>query len=69
MRNVKLTKTTPLVVKPAEAAELLAISPRKLWGLTASGALPHIRIGRCVRYAIDDLREMIDQMKKGGEGQ
>lgn len=67
MCNVTQTKATPLLLKPDEAAEVLAISPRKLWGLTASREIPHIRIGRCVRYAIDDLQRWINDQKKGGQ--
>ncbi len=59
--------TTALLLTPKQAAEALAISPRKLWGLTASGEIPHIRCGRCVRYPVDDLRRWIDNRKKGGE--
>jgi predicted DNA-binding transcriptional regulator AlpA len=44
----------------------LAISPRKLWGMTASGEIPHIRLGRCVRYPVNDLLRWIDYQKKGG---
>lgn len=45
-------KTVALLVAAKKAAEMLAVSPRKLWSLTASGDISHVRIGRCVRYAI-----------------
>ena len=54
-----------LLLTPNQAAEALAISPRKLWGMTASGEIPHVRLGRCVRYPVDDLRQWIDQQKAG----
>jgi len=54
-----------LLLTPREAAKALAISPRKLWAMTASGEIPHVRIGRCVRYPVDDLREWIDATKQG----
>lgn len=54
-----------LLLTPQQAAEALAISPRKLWGMTASGEIPHIRIGRSVRYPVDDLRRWIDAQTKG----
>jgi excisionase family DNA binding protein len=47
-----------------EAARWLNISPRTLWGLTASGELPHLRIGRLVRYDVADLKAWI-QARKG----
>ena len=46
-----------------EAADLLAVCPRTLWGLTDSGSIPCVRIGRLVRYDPADLRRWIDAMK------
>ena len=63
------TKAGLLLLTPQQAAEALAISPRKLWGMTASGEIPHIRLGRCVRYPVDDLQRWIDDQKKGGDSQ
>ncbi len=59
---------TVLLLTPAQAAEALAISPRKLWGMTASGEIPHVRLGRCVRYPLDELQRWIDEQQKGGNG-
>ena len=62
------TPTKPaLLLTPQQAAEALAISPRKLWDMTASGEIPHIRLGRSVRYPLDDLQCWIDGQKKGGD--
>ena len=55
-----------LLMTPQEAAEALSISPRKLWGMTASGEIPHVRIGRCVRYRISSLNEYLASKEKGG---
>ena len=57
--------TKTLLFYAREAAAALAISPRKLWDMTASGEIPHIRLGRSVRYPLDDLRCWIDRQKKG----
>jgi excisionase family DNA binding protein len=57
---------TKLLLTPAQASVALAISPRKLWQLTASGEIPHIRLGRCVRYPVDVLQRWIDDQTKGG---
>jgi excisionase family DNA binding protein len=54
------------LMTPQQAAEALAISPRKLWAMTSTGEISHIRLGRCVRYSVDDLREMIERKKQGG---
>lgn len=46
-----------------EAAKALAVSPRTLWGLTKTGTIPCIRIGRAVRYDPADLRAWIESRK------
>ncbi|MDA1052707.1 MAG: helix-turn-helix domain-containing protein [Planctomycetota bacterium] len=61
------TKSGLLLLTPKQAAEALAISPRKLWAMTASGLIPHLRIGRSVRYPVDELQRWIDEQTKGGE--
>ena len=61
------SRDTPLLLNAKEAAEALAISPRKLWGMTASGEIPHVRIDRSVRYPVDDLKRWINEQKTGGE--
>lgn len=50
------------LLTPTQAAVVLAISPRKLWGLTASFEIPHVRIGRCVRYRPAELDGWINSM-------
>ncbi len=58
----------PLLLSPKQAAVALAISPRKLWSLTASGEIPHIRIGRSVRYPLTELQRWIAEQQDGGAG-
>lgn len=59
-----ISEPTRLLLKPREAAEALAISPRTLWGMTASGEIPAIRIGcRGVRYSVEDLRTFIAERR------
>lgn len=53
------------LLTPPQAAELLAISPRYLWALTASGQIPCVRIGRSVRYSQADLQEFIASRREG----
>jgi excisionase family DNA binding protein len=50
---------TRLLLTAREAAAALSISARKLWALTASGDVPHVRIGRAVRYPADALAEWV----------
>ncbi|MBX3426608.1 MAG: helix-turn-helix domain-containing protein [Pirellulales bacterium] len=58
-----------LLVDAREAARMLSVSPRKLWGMTFedSPGLPFVRCGRLVRYSPDDLRQWIDAQRKGGD--
>jgi hypothetical protein len=66
------SSTLPILVSTAQAAAMLAISPRTLWGLTRRvdpaagkiiGEIPAVRIGQpgsknpAVRYRPEDLRE------------
>jgi len=57
----------PLLLTPRQAAEALQISERKLWGMKASGEIPHVLLGRSVRYDLQDLQRCIDERKKGGQ--
>jgi len=61
-------ETSALLATPREAAKLLAVSPRKLWAMTheESPGLPHIRMGRLVRYSVADLRSWIESRRTGG---
>jgi excisionase family DNA binding protein len=57
-----------LLLKPTDAARTLAISPRKLWELTNRKLVPHVRIGRSVRYDLADLRTWIAEIKSPAIG-
>ena len=50
----------PLLVRPAEAAQLLAISRSRLYELMAAGAIPTIHIGRSVRIPLAQLKHWVD---------
>jgi excisionase family DNA binding protein len=57
-----------LLLTPRETAELLSISPRKLWALTNSGEIPSVRIGgRSVRYRFVALEDYLKQLEQGGQ--
>ncbi|MCA9055773.1 MAG: helix-turn-helix domain-containing protein [Planctomycetaceae bacterium] len=47
-----------------EAAEVLNVSARTLWQLRSDGRIPCVRIGRAVRYDVDDLRLFIEEAKR-----
>ncbi len=48
-----------LAINPDQASRSLSISPRSLWTLTKAGKIPSIRLGRSVRYSVDQLREWL----------
>ena len=56
-----------LLLTSRQAAEALQISERKLWGMKASGEIPHVLLGRSVRYDPRDLQRCIDERKKGDQ--
>jgi excisionase family DNA binding protein len=50
----------PMLLTARQAAKVLSISERTLWGLTKSGDIPAVRFGgRNVRYSPDDLKAWI----------
>jgi len=56
----------PRLFRTAEAHAYLGIGARTLWTLTNSGQIPHVRIGRSVRYDLGDLDAWIAAHKQGG---
>ena len=49
-------KTKPVrLLKPSEAALFLAVSERTVKRLTSRGELPHVRVGRSMRFVMADL--------------
>jgi excisionase family DNA binding protein len=54
---------------PARAAKALGISERSLWTLTRRGAIPHVKLGRSVRYSPRALQDWVDgRSGRGGAG-
>ena len=54
MTDPQSTKPVRLL-KPPEAALFLAVSERTVKRLTARGELPHVRVGRSMRFIMEDL--------------
>ena len=63
--NNQTTKDVKLLLTIQEAAEALGISQRKLWGMTASREIPHVRLGRCLRYPVGELEQWINEHMEG----
>lgn len=51
---------TPLLIDAKTACNVLSLSPRYLWTLTARGAIPSKRIGRSLRYSPAELQSWVD---------
>ena len=44
--------SSPLALRPREAAKALGISPRTLWQLTKDGQIPCVRLGGAKRQMV-----------------
>jgi len=51
--------TDRLMLRPTEAAEALGVSRSKTYQLLASGELPSVRLGGCLRVPVAALHEWI----------
>lgn len=61
-KEIRVATLTPILLSAREAAKVLALSERTLWGLTAPrGPIPTARIGRSVRYRLSDLETFAAQ--------
>lgn len=65
--------TTPLALRPAQAAKALSISARTLWGLTAPrGPIPCPRIGhgkrQTVLYPVAELQAWLAREAEASKG-
>ena len=84
MKNTRIVQNAPSPAEPCagldinpepgqllrsrDAADLLAISERKLWELQNAGAIPVIRLGRMVRFRRSDLDLWIASHREIGRG-
>lgn len=65
--------SSPLALRPREAAKALGVSSRTLWDLTAPrGPIPCVRVGagkrQSVLYPVEVLRAWLaDAARQGGE--
>ena len=66
--------SSPLALRPREAAKALGISPRLLWQLTKDGHIPCVRVGsgtrKTVLYPVAELQVWLTRQAaqaRGGE--
>jgi excisionase family DNA binding protein len=50
----------------SEVAELLAVPETWVRETTRAGHLPHVRLGRYVRYERDEILAWVESLKSGG---
>lgn len=53
--------TQRLMLRPTEAADAIGVSRSKAYELIASGEIPSIRVGGCVRVPLAALQEWISR--------
>jgi hypothetical protein len=54
----------PLPADEREAARILGVSPRTVWGLNAAGKLPCVWLAKRVkRYRLSDLQRYVDSLQ------
>ena len=56
-----------LLLRPEEVQEALGLGRSKTYELIASGQLPVVRIGRCVRVPAAGLRRWVERQANSGE--
>ena len=56
------------LLKPSEAAIFFAVSKRAVKRLTVRGKLPHVRVGRSIRFVIEDLLAYVESQRRRNGG-
>ena len=63
---------SPLALRPRDAARMLGVSPRTLWGWTRAGLVPCARVGtgrrKTVLYSVADLRAWLARQAEDTKG-
>ena len=56
------------LLRPKEAAQVLAVSERKLWAMTFEEfpGVPYVKLGRSLRYPLPDLLAWLKTKQMGG---
>ena len=67
MADQQNTKPVRLL-KPSEAAIFLAVSERTVKRLTSRGELPHVRVGRSMRFVMADLLAYVASQRRRSGG-
>lgn len=57
-----------ITIRPKECAELLSVSPRKLFEMTKSGGFPHVKDGRTILYVVKDVYAWLESHRQTNGG-
>jgi len=67
-----MNETSPLALRPRDAAKALGISPRLLWQLSEDGKVPCVRVGgskrQTVLYPIAELQTWLSERANASKG-
>lgn len=58
-----------LLLKPTEVAEVLRIGRSLVYTMLATGELPSVRVGRCIRIPTESLERWLKTQEKGGSSE
>lgn len=51
------------LLRPAEAARILGVSRSQIYRLAALGEIAHVRVGRSVRFRLEDLERFVERRR------
>jgi excisionase family DNA binding protein len=66
IRSRPVPDGTPLLLKPAQAAEMLALPKSRIYGLLAAGTIRSFRLGRSIRVERGELNRFVSDHAEGG---
>jgi predicted site-specific integrase-resolvase len=63
---------SPLALRPRDAAKMLGVSPRTLWGWTKDKLVPCVRVGtgkrQVILYPVADLQAWLTRQAENTKG-
>jgi excisionase family DNA binding protein len=63
--SVQASSLTTEWMDTAAASRYLAVSPASLRNMVSQGKIPYYKLGRCNRYRISDLENLVLKTKRG----
>jgi excisionase family DNA binding protein len=54
------------LIGPPDAARFLGVPRSWVYGACDNGTLPHLRVGRYIKFDPDELRTWLDGQRRGG---